>query len=301
LFSVVIPTWNSLDHLALCVKSLKKHSRYDHEVLVHVNDGSDGTLAWVKAQGIRYSHSARNIGVCLAVNHLFGQANREWAVYLNDDMVVCPNWDEAFAQAIKSAGTQLALYSGTLIESGTTTLPHILTGHYGLTPSEFSEERLLAEYMRAPVKDISGYASQPTLIRRELWHLIGGYSIEYGPGMSGDDDLLMKLWTVGCRTFKIIGASRFYHFSSRSTKRVRKNKGGRTFVMKWGITQQEFHKNYLNPLGSEHAHTGFGDFPRPTLKGRLKRVGYGLSGNYPLGDLQAWDPIPLLDQDADSR
>ncbi|MSQ58116.1 MAG: glycosyltransferase family 2 protein [Betaproteobacteria bacterium] len=301
MFSIVIPTWNSLGHLALCIASIEKHSRYDHEILVHVNEGSDGTVAWLKAQGIRYSHSPRNIGVCIAVNHLFGQASKEWVLYLNDDMVVCPHWDEAFVRAIETAPSPLAFYSGTMIESRASILPHVIAGHYGATPAEFSEEKLLAEYMQVPARDISGFASQPTLIRRELWHQAGGYSIEYGPGMSGDDDLLMKLWTMGCRTFKIIGASRFYHFSSRSTNRVRKNKGGRTFVMKWGITQQEFHENYLNLLQADSTFGALGDFPRPTLKGRLKRIGYGLSGNYPLGDLQAWDPMPLADKDVASR
>ncbi|MFN0315982.1 MAG: glycosyltransferase family 2 protein, partial [Burkholderiales bacterium] len=227
MFSIVIPTWNSLEYLTLCIESIKKHSRFEHEILVHVNEGSDGTRAWLDSQGIRYSHSPRNMGVCLAVNHLFGQANREWVLYLNDDMVVCPNWDEAFARTIESARTPLAFYSGTLIEPAESALPHVITGHYGLAPGEFSRDKLIEQCMLVPAKDICGYASQPTLIRRDLWHQIGGYSIEFGPGMSSDDDLLMKLWIAGCRTFKIVGASRFYHFSSRSTNRVRKNKGGR--------------------------------------------------------------------------
>ena len=57
LFSIFIPTWNNLSFLKLCVASIRKNSTYKHEILVHVNDGSDGTLEWVKAEGLKYTHS----------------------------------------------------------------------------------------------------------------------------------------------------------------------------------------------------------------------------------------------------
>ena len=48
LFSILIPTWNNLKFLQLCVESIRKNSTYEHEILIHINDGSDGTLEWVK-------------------------------------------------------------------------------------------------------------------------------------------------------------------------------------------------------------------------------------------------------------
>ena len=70
LFSILIPSWNNLDFLKLCVVSIRKNSAYSHEILVHVNDGSDGTLDWVKAEGLKFTHSPENIGVCYALNGL---------------------------------------------------------------------------------------------------------------------------------------------------------------------------------------------------------------------------------------
>jgi len=73
MFSIVIPTWNNLDYLKLCIESLQKYSKFDHEILVHVNDGSDGTLDWLVSKGIKYdplvkSHpkQAKACLVCLA-------------------------------------------------------------------------------------------------------------------------------------------------------------------------------------------------------------------------------------------
>lgn len=48
LFSILIPTWNNLAFLKLCLKSITKNSTFNHQILIHVNDGSDGTLEWVK-------------------------------------------------------------------------------------------------------------------------------------------------------------------------------------------------------------------------------------------------------------
>jgi len=67
MFSIVIPSWNNLAYLKLCVESLKKHSKYEHEILVHLNDGSDGSLEWVKAEGISTRSLPRtSVSVCLS-------------------------------------------------------------------------------------------------------------------------------------------------------------------------------------------------------------------------------------------
>ena len=48
MFSIIIPTWNNLPYLRLVIESLRRHSMHSHQIIVHVNDGSDGTLAWVR-------------------------------------------------------------------------------------------------------------------------------------------------------------------------------------------------------------------------------------------------------------
>ncbi len=296
MFSILIPTWNNLAYLKLCIESIRKYSRHDHEILIHVNEGSDGTLEWVRAQGLKHSHSRENIGICLAVNCLAGQATNDWLVYVNDDMVCCPGWDTAFSKAIESGGTDLALYFSTMIEPTDTGNQAVIVRDFGRTPEDFNESRMLEQYMSDARGDRAGRASQPTLVNRLWWHMVGGYSIEFGPGMSSDDDLLMKFWVAGCRNFRIIGSSRFYHFGCRSTARVRRNRGGRTFLMKWGITQQEFSARYLTQSAETgkspaDADSAARDLPQATLLGKIKRLGYGLL-NYPLGDLRAWDPAP---------
>jgi GT2 family glycosyltransferase len=292
MFSILIATWNNLDYLKLCIDSIKKHTQVEHEIVIHVNDGADGTVDWVRSQNIKHSRSSRNIGVCLSYNHLAARAQGEWLVLLNDDMVCCPGWDTAYAEAIRSAPSTLALYSSTLIEPRAANNDLVIVADYGRTPADFREKDLLANYRAVSRNDVLGRMSQPTVIHRDWWHLVGGYSIEFGPGMSSDNDLWMKMWAVGCRHFRVLGNSRVYHFSQASTGKVRRNRGGAAFALKWGITQREFMTDYLAKSASA-AEAGTMPLPRASLKGRIKRIEYAC-GDHPLGDLAAWEEAPAL-------
>lgn len=295
MFSIVIPSWNNLPCLKLCVESLKKHSAFEHEIIVHLNDGSDGSLEWVRSQNIKYTQSDKNVGVCLSVNHLVAQARHDWVLYMNDDMVAAPGWDTAFAEAVESVESDLALFFGTLIQPENGGNDTIIRQDCGASPATFDEAKFLQSCLADGRGDKEGAASQPTLVHRKWWSMVGGYSLEFSPGMSSDDDLLMKFWVAGCRNFRIVGRSRFYHFGCKSTERIRHNLGGRIFVMKWGITQIEFHRFYLRSLGSPDGGGTAGNphnCARASWLGKLRRVGYALRYNYPLEDIEAWDPAP---------
>ncbi len=294
MFSIIIPTWDNVDYLKLCIDSVRKYSKHTHEILVHVNQGGgdDHTCAWLRSQGISYTFARQNVGVCMSVNYLAAHASRDWLLYLNDDMVCCPGWDAPLIEAAQNASRRLAMFFGQLIEPVGSGNPLVITQDFGRTPKEFDEPRMVAEHMSVPRADILGQGSQPTLVHRKWWQAVGGYSLEYGPGMSSDDDLLMKFWVAGCRDFRIVSASRVYHFAQKSTGRARRNKGARTFVMKWGITQRQFKRRYLARCGSTCAQAQpTAMLPRATVAGRVKRLLYGLR-DYPLGDLAAWDAAP---------
>jgi glycosyltransferase involved in cell wall biosynthesis len=37
-FSILIPTWNNLRFLQVCIDSIRKNSSLEHQILVHVNE-----------------------------------------------------------------------------------------------------------------------------------------------------------------------------------------------------------------------------------------------------------------------
>ena len=42
MFSIIIPSFNNIDYLKVCIASLKKNSFYENEIIVHINIGVDG-------------------------------------------------------------------------------------------------------------------------------------------------------------------------------------------------------------------------------------------------------------------
>jgi len=245
MFSILIPTWNNLALLLLCVKSIHQNSGFDHQIIVHVNDGSDGTLEWVRAQKLDYTHSPQNVGICLAVNEAATLARHDYILYLNDDMYCCPGWDTALVEKLKGLDTDLFMLSGTMIEPVDSGNPCVIVHDYGRDPADFSETRLLEELPNYHMPDWYGATWPPTLVHRTWWFKVGGYSSEFSPGMSSDNDFSMKLWHAGCRIFLGVGDSLVYHFQCKSTGKVVKNDGGRQFLNKWGMRQSVFDRYYL--------------------------------------------------------
>lgn len=245
MFSILLPTWNNLDLLKLCVRSIRENSGFNHQIIIHVNDGSDGTREWVKTQQLDHTHSPANVGICLAVNEAAMLARHDYILYLNDDMYCCPGWDAALVEKLKGLDTDLFMLSGTMIEPRDTGNPCVIVSDYGSGPENFAEEKLLSGLSAHRKADWYGATWPPTLVHAKWWFRVGGYSSEFSPGMSSDNDFSMKLWHAGCRVFLGVGNSFVYHFQAKSTGKVKKNDGGKQFLHKWGIRQSVFDRYYL--------------------------------------------------------
>ncbi|ALK31529.1 glycosyltransferase family 2 protein [Burkholderia plantarii] len=269
MFSIIIPTWNNLPYLQCVVASLRRHSAYEHQVIVHVNDGSDGSLDWVRQEGIEHTASPTNIGICHAVNLAAARAAHEYVVYMNDDMAVCPGWDTALARRAAAMPTDLFMLSGTMVEPVDSGNPCVVVRDFGRDAAALDLDALAAATPDLRRADWIGATWPPTLVRRDWWHRVGGYSSELSPGMSSDNDLSMKMWDAGCRIFIGVGDSLVYHFQQKSTGKVVKNDGRRQFLNKWGMTQSTFDRFYLRrgqPLGATLA------LSEPAVEGPLKRA-----------------------------
>ena len=53
-FSIILPSWNNLKYLMLCLDSIKKNSKYEHDINVHLNVGSDGSVEYLEKNGIKF-------------------------------------------------------------------------------------------------------------------------------------------------------------------------------------------------------------------------------------------------------
>ena len=250
MFSIIIPSFNNLRYLQLCITSIKKNSSYKHEIIVHVNEGSDGTLDYLSKNNINYTHSKENIGLCSAVNIAANKTNMDYILYSHDDMYYLPGWDNYLIEEIKKIKDDMFYLSSTQISPngpGAKGIEHIQYDA-GTDIDSFNEKKLLDEFENFEFRNLQGSHWAPHLIHKSLWDKIGGFSEEFNPGFASDPDLNMKLWKEGVRIFKGVSKSRVYHFSSltaRKNKQIIKNNGKKTFLLKWKLSVEFFTKHYL--------------------------------------------------------
>ncbi len=244
MFSIIIPTFNNLDYLKLSLKSLEKNSYKNHEIIVHINEGSDGTLQYIKDKKIKHTYSKDNIGLCSAVNKASLIASTEYILYSHDDMYFCPSWDKFLLDEIKNIKHEKFYLSGTMIEPN--------SGHIkfncGETIKNFDEQKLLNNLNKLNFYDHQGTHFAPHLVHKNIWKKVGGFSEEFNPGIASDPDFNMKLWKEGVRIFKGLNNFKVYHFSSITTRKknnLKQNRGDNTFLNKWGISTKFFKKHYL--------------------------------------------------------
>lgn len=245
-FSILIPSWNNLAYLKCCVESIRKNSAHYHQIIIHVNEGSDGTLDWVKSQQLDFSYSKENAGVCYGFNAPSTLATGERIVLSDDDFYFAPGWDIALLEEVLTVGHDYFCISGTMIEHTLSRNSCALAPYdFGKTVQDFDEQKFLREFDKVPFQDWSGSNWYPLVLHRSLWNLIGGLSIEFSPGMGSDPDMMMKLWHAGVRYYKGVSRVRVYHFGSKTTARIIRNNANRQFLEKWNMSISTLYKYYL--------------------------------------------------------
>tara|TARA_Y100000741_G_scaffold358112_1_gene336831 strand:+ start:301 stop:1167 length:867 start_codon:yes stop_codon:yes gene_type:complete len=266
MFSIIIPTFNNLDYLKICIKSLKKNSVFNHQIIPHVNVGDDGTEEYLKSEEIDYTITKYNSGICEGMNLASKKANFDYILYAHDDFYFCPEWDTTMISEVKKIGHKNFYLSGIMMNNGP------LKYNCGNDLNNFNENKLLSNYKDINHYDFQGSTWAPHLIHKELWNEVGGFSEEYYPGTGSDPDLNMKLWNLGVRIFKGLNNCKVYHFGSIVTRKYKKHptiktesgsKGAKIFLLKWGISIKFFKKHFLR---SDLPYNGVLENPKKTLR-----------------------------------
>ena len=242
MFSILIPTFNNINYLKFCIESIKKNSRFDYQIICHVNIGNDGTIEYLNKENIEYSHTIYNSGICEGINKAAKLAKYNYLLYAHDDFYFCPEWDSILSNEINKIGHENFYLSGTMMNEGQ------IKFDCGGTPDEFDENKFLKEYKNFNYFDFQGSTWAPSIVHKDIWKKVGGLSEEFFPGNGSDPDFNMKLWKEGVRIFKGLNDFKVYHFGSITTRKKKNftlNRGDKIFLKKWGITTKFFKKYYL--------------------------------------------------------
>ena len=248
MFSIIIPTFNNLQYLKLCIRSIRQNSKFNHQIIPHVNIGSDQTSNFLINENIDFTFTDYNSGICEGMNTASKKSKFEYILYSHDDFYFCPGWDVALKDEIEKIGHNKFYLSGVMMNNGP------IKCNFGNDLDSFNEKKFLNEYKNYNHYDFQGSTWAPHLIHKEIWNRVGGFSEEFYPGTGSDPDLNMKLWKSGIRIFKGINNCKVYHFGSIVTRKYKNDpniktesgsKGGKIFLLKWGITINFFKNFYL--------------------------------------------------------
>ena len=92
-----IPSKNNLRYLKPCIKSIQDNSYYPNQIIVYVDQDTDGTVEWLdKQDGIKFikNDSSEPRGIGHAYDTMFKEADREYVIAFHADMILGPHADK---------------------------------------------------------------------------------------------------------------------------------------------------------------------------------------------------------------
>ena len=276
MFSILIPTYNNLEYLKVCIKSIRKNSKFNHQIIIHVNEGKDGTLDYIKDSNLEFTFTDQNIGMPKALNKASKLSKKDYILISHDDFYYCPGWDEELINNVNSINHKNFYLSSTMVGAGQVGFDA------GQTIDTFDEEKLLNNLEKIKTINFQGTTKCPGLIHKDIWERVGGWSEEFSPTGGDDTDFAMKLWKIDIRIFKGLGKSLAYHFGSITTRKKDKSlftylgsRGNKIFLMKWGYSINFFEKFYLKSGLDNSKNLIFNNYDGP-LTDPHKNISYYL-------------------------
>lgn len=255
MISLIIPTYRNPDYLDICLESAIENQVNQNEIIVAVDgyiEESQHVLDKYK-QYIQVLDLGVNQGMQMALNLAVMNANNECIVIINDDNVLCKNWDVIIKDQTKPG----FVFTINQIEPTGPGIFNFPVKDLGKTPKEFKYEEFL-EYEQTIRKDqltLDG-GIFPFVISKKDYMIVGGFDTLYDSPFICDWDFFLKLDLNGIQFYRMNNIH-FYHFGSAATKNGKEgdkfkqteSPAAQTFIYKWGINPQLFENNSHRPKG----------------------------------------------------
>jgi GT2 family glycosyltransferase len=220
--SIVIPTYNGIEHLRHCLTSVRRHAPPGTQVLVVDDASTDGTREWLRREhpSVEAVALPANGGFCAAVNAGVARARGRVVELLNNDTEVCAGWAQAvlphFADPrVGSVAPLVTFFDHPDVIDSAGVEYHICgwakNRLYGLP---LSGRRLSA-------REVFGPSASSGFYRREALSRAGALLPEYGAYYE-DVDLAFRLRWAGYRCV-FEPASRVLHKESASYRKQREH------------------------------------------------------------------------------
>ena len=253
--SLIIPTYRNPQYLDLCLKSAIENQAYKNEIIVAVDGYFEESAEILKkyAEDIVVLDLETNKGMQTALNIAVMNANCECVVIINDDNVLCRDWDTVILNQYQPG----YVFTINQIEPTGPGIFNFPVKDLGRHPGEFKYDEFL-EYelaIRNGNMTLDG-GIFPFVISKRDYMVVGGFDTIYQSPFICDWDFFLKLDLNNIQFYRI-NHIHFYHFGSAATKngkesdmfKATEHPAAQTFYYKWGIAPQLFENNSHRPRG----------------------------------------------------
>lgn len=201
--SIIIPIRYRLDLTKVCIDSIKKYTTIPYELIL-VQEGEDKEITeYLESCGETFIQNKEPKGFAGAMNTGLRVAQGTHYCFLNNDVVVIPNWLEKMMEVFDDKTVGLVV--PTLPDSG---IPQSVDGNKG--------------QMIEPVEDPASLKGVCFLISKECMDKVGTWDESFGLGGGDDNDMCIRVKKAG---YKLVIArhSFVYHYGSASFRELFNN------------------------------------------------------------------------------
>lgn len=191
--SIIIPTYNELEHVYYCVRSILEGSGYtDYEVII-ANDNSKQDITFLSKHihNLIIVSNETNLGFLRNCNNAAKHAKGEYLVFLNNDTVTERDWLHELLDVFERfehvgiVGSKLIYADKLLQEAGGILWQDGSAWNYGNRDNPDKPEY---NYL----KEVDYVSGASMMVLRKLWDEIGGFDERYVPAYNEDSDLCME-------------------------------------------------------------------------------------------------------------
>ena len=236
--SIIILTFNKLEYTQKCIESIRKYtSKGSYEIIVVDNNSTDGTKEWLNEQeDIKVIFNSDNLGFPIGCNQGVKIAKGSEILFLNNDVIVTPNWLEKMLDT---------LYSSSKIGA----VGPITNSAFGqeIEVDYKSEDEINNFALRIAERNLQNNTEKKIklvgfclLLKRSILDEVGLLDEFFSPGNCEDDDLSLRIIKAGyelvlCKNVFMhhFGSISFQSDVEKSNNILKTNK--EKFKQKWGF------------------------------------------------------------------
>ena len=199
--SVITLTLNKLEYTKNFIESLKKYTK-DFELIIVDNGSTDGTVEYIKSMpDIKLIQNAENNGFSKGNNQGIEIAAGEYIGFLNNDILLYPNWFEACKRVFEN-------------EKAGFVSPRHINPHYDNTnPKKYIKYFQGFHYDKPYEKSFDECVFSCVITNREVLNKIGVFDENFFPAFFEDNDLKYRAIEAGYGIY-VTNEAGFFHFGS---------------------------------------------------------------------------------------